>query len=105
MRASRINAHVEVANYANTVRIYLWTDLEDGKRGIAQPLEMKVVGLDEHFAPPFIEEDQTFAQVLINELWRVGFRPTELGDSRSTSEAMKAHLEDMRRIAFKFLEP
>lgn len=43
------------------------------------------------------------ATILINELWTAGIRPTSIGDQGETVSAVKAHLEDMRRIAFDFL--
>ncbi len=43
------------------------------------------------------------ATILINELWTAGIRPTGIGDQGETVSALKAHLDDMRKIAFDFL--
>jgi hypothetical protein len=44
------------------------------------------------------------AQGLMDELWRVGFRPTEGTGSAGSLAATERHLSDMQRIAFKLLE-
>jgi len=46
----------------------------------------------------FLTKEQ--AQMLFQDLWDGGFRPEE----DRASPAMKAHLEDMRKIAFDLLE-
>jgi len=47
---------------------------------------------------------QETAQELINSLWECGLRPAQGAGSAGQLETMKAHLEDMRKIAFKFLK-
>lgn len=47
---------------------------------------------------------QDTAQELMNSLWECGLRPAQGAGSAGQLETMKAHLEDMRRIAFKFLK-
>lgn len=47
---------------------------------------------------------QESAQELINSLWECGLRPAQGAGSAGQLETMKAHLEDMRKIAFKFLK-
>lgn len=44
------------------------------------------------------------AQELMNSLWECGLRPGQGAGSAGQLETMKAHLEDMRKIAFKFLK-
>jgi hypothetical protein len=48
-----------------------------------------------------LSEDET--QQLFNELWNAGFRPPHYAGSEAI-EKQAAHLEDMRRIAFKFID-
>jgi hypothetical protein len=40
----------------------------------------------------------------MDELWRVGLRPTEGSGSAGSLAATERHLSDMQRIAFKLLE-
>lgn len=54
--------------------------------------------------------DKTFSmqpdemQLLMNELWKIGMRPSGELDSIGQLNSLKSHLDDMRKIAFKFLE-
>lgn len=41
------------------------------------------------------------AQQFMDELWRVGIRPTEGAGSVGQLSAVQAHLEDMRTLVFK----
>jgi hypothetical protein len=44
------------------------------------------------------------AQRLMDDLWNCGLRPTEGTGSAGSLKATQTHLEDMRKIAFRFLE-
>lgn len=59
---------------------------------------------------PTLKLDPEEAQNLMDELWRVGLRPTDAGgdakkqaEGDATLQAIQAHLEDMRKIAFGLL--
>lgn len=43
------------------------------------------------------------AQVLMDDLWHSGIRPTEGSGSAGALKATQSHLDDMRKIAFKGL--
>lgn len=43
------------------------------------------------------------AQGLVDELWRVGFRPSEAMGSAGSMRATEKHLDDMRKIVSKSL--
>lgn len=49
--------------------------------------------------PLLLDRDQ--AQQLLDELWRLGFRPQDGAGSLAHVEAQKAHLQDLRRLVFK----
>lgn len=51
-------------------------------------------------AEPTLSFEYEEAQQLINELWRLGYRPKDGTGAIAHTEAMQAHLEDMRKIAF-----
>ena len=40
-------------------------------------------------------------QNIFNELWKIGFRPKDGTGNSGHVEAMKYHLEDMRKLVFK----
>lgn len=59
----------------------------------------------DRFAPTsaVLTVDKRNAQILIDDLWNAGLRPTEGSGSAGSLAATKEHLEDMRTIAFKKL--
>ncbi len=70
-----------------------------GKTFVAQPVTVHSVASDE-VAPPMIQMHPESAQSLIDELWNVGFRPTQGKQSEGQVDAIGSHLKDMRAIAF-----
>ena len=48
--------------------------------------------------------DGNAAQVLVDELWRAGFRPSEAMGSAGSMRATEKHLDDMRKIVSKNLK-
>ena len=77
-----------------------------GTRAILKPLDPVPVFYDDRRLPPDFEPTLLLrgktAVALMNALWSAGLRPT-VGrhDSQSQVEAMKYHLEDMRRLVFE----
>ncbi len=47
--------------------------------------------------------DNKTAQILMDDLWKCGVRPTEGSGSAGSLKATEKHLDDMRKIAFKEL--
>jgi hypothetical protein len=82
----------------------LWVVLQrDGdKRMVAEPQQFT---LKEHqrgdYCPPTLEIDAGAAQSLIDALWECGLRPTEAKYPQEHVNALRGHLEDMRRLVFK----
>jgi len=56
--------------------------------------------LDEGLELPTVKISKTAAQVLMDDLWNSGIRPTEGAGSAGSLRATEKHLEDMRKIAF-----
>jgi len=46
----------------------------------------------------------TVCQALVDQLWNLGFRPSEGSGSAGALAATQAHLADMRTIAFRCME-
>jgi hypothetical protein len=68
----------------------------------AEPLTFKV--RDEGaFIQPALRIGRDEAQVLMDDLWFAGLRPTEGTGSAGALAAVQSHLQDMRKIAFKKL--
>lgn len=53
---------------------------------------------------PSLSIPEGTAQMLMDQLWRCGYRPTEARSGAGTVEAMQRHLDDMRNIAFHQLK-
>jgi len=51
-------------------------------------------------AKPSFEIDHKQAQVLMDDLWVAGLRPTEGAGSAGALAATQRHLEDMRKLVF-----
>lgn len=52
---------------------------------------------------PTLTISETAAQVLMDDLWAAGIRPTEGAGSAGAMRRAEAHIEDLRKIAFKTL--
>ncbi len=52
---------------------------------------------------PIFELETHEAQMLMDTLWDCGIRPSEGSGSAGALAAVQKHLEDMRKIAFKYL--
>lgn len=73
------------------------------KVAVAEPMVMKTLTEEELrlVIAPTIRVSPEDAQQFMDELWRVGIRPTEGAGSVGQLGAVKAHLEDMRTLVFK----
>lgn len=54
---------------------------------------------------PTFTMNETNTQMLMDELWRCGFRPSEGTGSAGSLAATERHLEDMRALVFKGRKP
>lgn len=54
--------------------------------------------------PPLVEMEENAAQALMDRLWDTGIRPTETRTHTLGIEAMKNHLNDLRKITFFLLK-
>jgi hypothetical protein len=75
---------------------------EDEGRRVGQHVVMcELTPEDErrHFEPTFAMSIQA-AQMLMNDLWTCGIRPSNGQGSTGQLDAVQSHLEDMRRLVF-----
>lgn len=70
---------------------------------VGQPVTM-VKHRDHTYPDPTLRLDDTAAQMLMDQLWNCGLRPTEGSGSAGALAATQKHLEDMRQIAFNMLD-
>ena len=93
IRATRVVAYGD--------RIDLYIGSEDGRTLVRQV----VLERTEH--PSMLHADPSFsltpvaAQVLMDDLWACGIRPTEGAGTAGAMRATERHLEDMRALVFK----
>jgi len=60
--------------------------------------------VDGQISEPTMRLTNEAAQLLMDELWRCGLRPSEGSGSAGSLAATERHLADMRRIAFERFE-
>ena len=74
----------------------------DVTRKPEQPLKLVPVepGDVSGWTEPTVVLDREMTQQLMNDLWRLGFRPHNVENAASQVVAIQAHLQDMRNIAF-----
>lgn len=69
----------------------------------AGKLEMKQRNRGE-LIPSFLTINKSEAQILMDDLWSAGLRPSEGSSSAGAMKAVQNHLEDMKKILFHKLE-
>ncbi len=101
------NFFAERAIWSDQINIYFrqLTESFDGRKTVsfAETATLRTVTENEvgTHTPPFLRLNEDAAQQLIDELWRVGFRPKEGTGSAGSLAATERHLEDMRALVFK----
>lgn len=82
-----------------------WVEQDDDNAAPASPF-ISITPWEEHSSSSLIpkEEGITVLQVLMDDLWNCGIRPTEGKGSAGQLDAVQNHLNDMRRIAQKLLK-
>ena len=72
----------------------------NGKRMMASKVTLVDAPDISSVIEPFINLDMTQAQVLIDDLWSCGLRPSEGTGSAGSLKATENHLSDLRKILF-----
>lgn len=91
-----INAQREIWSDAISIRLAV-----KGESGfaVAMPLTMQVIEPGSLIQPAFTLPLDA-AQRLMDELWQAGVKPSQSIGSTGQVEAIKYHLEDMRKLVF-----
>jgi hypothetical protein len=97
----RILAHRDPM-MGDIIELRLGVDTPQGSRYVARPVVMAKHEPGRPIAP-MVSLDMGTAQMLMDELWRCGLRPTEGTGSAGALAATQAHLADMRRLCFEFV--
>jgi hypothetical protein len=95
---------LERSLFEQGVRFYLY-EKHDNLISIGEPVLMKTEEVPGPSSPyPTFALPDTAAQQLMDELWNIGFRPSEGTGSAGALAATQKHLKDMRKIAFDVLD-
>lgn len=97
---------VEKSPWYNTIQFVLFERKNQNTVAYSKEIIMYSPTLEEQgrmIEPTFSLEPEE-AQELMDDLWRIGFRPSEGTGSAGALAATQKHLEDMRKIAFGALE-
>lgn len=86
--------------WSNDIALRIGVKQHDGQFSVAKPLVMERIELGA-FAEPCMRIPFDHAQELIDELWQAGLRPSQSLGSVGQIDAVKYHLEDMRRLVFE----
>ena len=94
---TKIRAHKNI--FEELIELYIFD-----KASVATPIVFKEREIGEYNEPTLtITTEQ--AQALMDNLYNLGIRPTDAkGSNAGALEATQKHLEDMRKIAFNYIE-
>ena len=84
------------------VEFYLSTRSHQGIVYVAQPVTLEILEDPGLAVPPTFTMNLESAQIFVDELWKQGIKPSNFKESEITAQGK--HLEDMRKIAFSFLD-
>jgi hypothetical protein len=82
--------------------IAFYVDCEDGSQVFtAKPVEFEKCELYAADSEPYLQIPKANAQVLMDDLWDCGLRPSEGSGSAGQLAATQRHLEDCRKLLSK----
>jgi len=90
--------------YRNIIGLALIKKDADGRRFVGAPVELNEIHPDAHIVENTLDLDMKGAQVLMDDLWRCGIRPTEGAGSAGSLAATERHLADLQKIVFGHLK-
>lgn len=98
-----VEVRAQKNDYGRNIGIRIARENGDGSLSAVQ--ELVFAPVDEFaFSLPSFTLSPEQAQLLMDELWNCGLRPTEGSGSAGSLAATQEHLKDMRTIAFSLLD-
>lgn len=95
------HVRAKAAPWAHGVEIAAFGRLQNGDTKVAT-IQWETISANSEMKPLLmIRREQ--AQVLMDDLWNAGIRPTEGAGSAGAMRAAEHHIADLRRVAFKAL--
>ena len=86
------------AYWMDTIDLLVLNVPYEGQKFYAEPLTMKPLDQGSIISQPTLSLRNDEAQLLMDELWRCGLRPTEGSGSAGSLAATEKHLQDMQAI-------
>lgn len=102
----KIEARALLVDYAARVGVAVFRDTRTPMGYLKRELATITWAEVDECAPitPTFEVRKRDAQVLMDDLWKAGLRPTEGSGSAGSLAATERHLADLQKIAFGFLK-
>lgn len=98
-----LEVRAEKAWFRNRFEFMLIQKLADGRVAVGRSITMQTIEEGEALGEPTFALRHDEAQAMMDELWRVGLRPTEGTGSAGSLAATERHLKDMQTIAMGLL--
>ena len=95
------HVRAKAAPWANGVEIAAFGRLQNGDTKVAT-IQWETISANAEMRPLLLIRKEQ-AQVLMDDLWNAGIRPTEGAGSAGAMRAAEHHIADLRRVAFKAL--
>ena len=86
--------------WSDSIAIRAGMETDGGRLLVAQPMVLEIAEKGS-LIRPMAELPWEAAQLLMDSMWSAGLRPSQSISSTGQAEAIKYHLEDMRRLVFK----
>lgn len=92
--------HAEYQLWSDSFALRLIDKREDGTTAVATNVVMEEREPGSAYIAPLLAMTKQEAQSLFDVLWAEGFRPMDGTGNGGHIEALKYHLEDMRKLVF-----
>jgi len=89
----------EMPVWEDRINLYVRVTGQDGSHSFGRPLTLEVIPEGSAVWEPTMRIDKSDAQQFMDELWRIGLRPSEGSGSAGSLAATERHLADMKVIA------
>lgn len=103
MNGRNLELRAERSVIQNRIELFVLRRLDNGITALARPPLMENIELGAYITQPTLSLKLDEAQLLIDELWRCGIRPTEGHGSAGQLGATERHLKDMQKITMGLL--
>lgn len=87
--------------HLDEIHLSLWEPSSAGRIAVVKSITMETIDAGSSFEDAAIRLQYEDAQILMDELYAIGIRPTDGRSTVGQVQAMQNHLDDLRRLVFK----